>query len=43
MKTVRLTVAEALAKYLAAQKIVVDGKEEQLFGAAFAIFGHRII
>ncbi|CDU14004.1 3D-(3,5/4)-trihydroxycyclohexane-1,2-dione acylhydrolase (decyclizing) [Vibrio coralliirubri] len=40
MKTVRLTVAEALAKYLAAQKIVVDGKEEQLFGAAFAIFGH---
>ncbi|MGF1803145.1 3D-(3,5/4)-trihydroxycyclohexane-1,2-dione acylhydrolase (decyclizing) [Vibrio gigantis] len=40
MKTVRLTVAEALANYLAAQKIVVDGKEEQLFGAAFAIFGH---
>lgn len=40
MKTVRLTVAEALAKYLAAQKIVADGKEEQLFGAAFAIFGH---
>ncbi|MEZ9291489.1 3D-(3,5/4)-trihydroxycyclohexane-1,2-dione acylhydrolase (decyclizing) [Vibrio lentus] len=40
MKTVRLTVAEALAKYLAAQKIVVDGKEEQLFGVAFAIFGH---
>jgi 3D-(3,5/4)-trihydroxycyclohexane-1,2-dione acylhydrolase (decyclizing) len=40
MNTVRLTVAEALAKYLAAQKIEIDGKEEQLFGAAFAIFGH---
>ncbi|MCG7586724.1 3D-(3,5/4)-trihydroxycyclohexane-1,2-dione acylhydrolase (decyclizing) [Photobacterium sp. OFAV2-7] len=40
MKTVRLTVAEALAKYLAAQMIDIDGKKEQLFGAAFAIFGH---
>ncbi|PSW16232.1 3D-(3,5/4)-trihydroxycyclohexane-1,2-dione acylhydrolase (decyclizing) [Photobacterium rosenbergii] len=40
MKTVRLTVAEALAKYLAAQMIEIDGKKEQLFGAAFAIFGH---
>jgi 3D-(3,5/4)-trihydroxycyclohexane-1,2-dione acylhydrolase (decyclizing) len=40
MKTVRLTVAEAFANYLAAQKIEIDGKVEQLFGAAFAIFGH---
>jgi 3D-(3,5/4)-trihydroxycyclohexane-1,2-dione acylhydrolase (decyclizing) len=40
MNTVRLTIAEALAKYLAAQKIEIDGKEEQLFGVAFAIFGH---
>ncbi|MET2948854.1 3D-(3,5/4)-trihydroxycyclohexane-1,2-dione acylhydrolase (decyclizing) [Vibrio owensii] len=40
MKTVRLTVAEALAQYLAAQMIEIDGKKEQLFGAAFAIFGH---
>ncbi|WEM44209.1 3D-(3,5/4)-trihydroxycyclohexane-1,2-dione acylhydrolase (decyclizing) (plasmid) [Photobacterium sp. DA100] len=40
MNTVRLTVAEALAKYLAAQLIEIDGKKEQLFGAAFAIFGH---
>ncbi|MBV7299896.1 3D-(3,5/4)-trihydroxycyclohexane-1,2-dione acylhydrolase (decyclizing) [Enterovibrio paralichthyis] len=40
MKTVRLTVAEALAKYLAAQMIEIEGKKEQLFGAAFAIFGH---
>ncbi|PSU36359.1 3D-(3,5/4)-trihydroxycyclohexane-1,2-dione acylhydrolase (decyclizing) [Photobacterium lutimaris] len=40
MNTVRLTVAEALAKYLAAQMIEINGKKEQLFGAAFAIFGH---
>lgn len=40
METLRLTVAEALAKYLAAQKISIDGQVEQLFGAAFAIFGH---
>ena len=40
MNTVRLTVAEALAKYLAAQLIEIDGKKEQLFGTAFAIFGH---
>ncbi|CAH0537107.1 3D-(3,5/4)-trihydroxycyclohexane-1,2-dione acylhydrolase (decyclizing) [Vibrio marisflavi] len=40
MKTIRLTVAEALAKYLAAQKIEIDGRVEQLFGCAFAIFGH---
>jgi len=40
METVRLTVAEALVKYLAAQKIEVDGSVESLFGCAFAIFGH---
>ncbi len=40
MKTIRLTVAEALAKYLAAQMIEIDGHIEQLFGASFAIFGH---
>ncbi|MCL9780753.1 3D-(3,5/4)-trihydroxycyclohexane-1,2-dione acylhydrolase (decyclizing) [Vibrio sp. S4M6] len=40
MKTIRLTVAEALAKYLAAQMIKIDGQVEQLFGCAFAIFGH---
>ncbi|WP_299495563.1 3D-(3,5/4)-trihydroxycyclohexane-1,2-dione acylhydrolase (decyclizing) [uncultured Shewanella sp.] len=38
--TVRLTVAEALAKYLAAQKIQIEGETVPLFGAAFAIFGH---
>ena len=40
MKTIRLTAAEALARYLTAQKIEIDGKTEQLFGTCFAIFGH---
>ena len=40
MKTIRLTAAEALAKYLTAQKIEINGKLEQLFGTCFAIFGH---
>ena len=40
METVRLTVAEALVKYLAAQKIQTQESIEPLFGCAFAIFGH---
>ncbi|MFT2109566.1 3D-(3,5/4)-trihydroxycyclohexane-1,2-dione acylhydrolase (decyclizing) [Marinomonas sp. 2405UD68-3] len=40
MKTIRLTVAEALVKYLVAQKIEIDGQVEPLFGCSFAIFGH---
>ncbi|RVU84708.1 3D-(3,5/4)-trihydroxycyclohexane-1,2-dione acylhydrolase (decyclizing) [Leucothrix sargassi] len=40
MKTVRMTTAEALVRFLTAQKIVVDGEVESLFGCAFAIFGH---
>lgn len=39
-KTIRLTVAEALARYLRAQRIEIDGRDEPLFGCAFAIFGH---
>jgi 3D-(3,5/4)-trihydroxycyclohexane-1,2-dione acylhydrolase (decyclizing) len=37
---VRLTMAQALVKHLAAQKIVHDGCEQRLFGGVFAIFGH---
>jgi len=37
---IRLSVAQALIKYLCAQKIDIDGRREQLFGSAFAIFGH---
>ncbi len=40
MKTIRLTAAEALAKYLTVQKIEIDGQVEHLFGTCFAIFGH---
>jgi len=36
----RLTTAQALVKHLAAQKIVIDEREQPLFGGVFAIFGH---
>ena len=38
--TVTLTVADALARYLRAQRIEIDGRIEPLFGSVFAIFGH---
>lgn len=40
MKTVRLTMAQALVRYLTAQKTIVDRKEVPLFAGVFAIFGH---
>lgn len=40
MKTIRLTMAQALLRYLAAQRIRVDGREVPLFHGVFAIFGH---
>lgn len=40
MEKTRLTVSEAIANYLAAQKIDIDGQVETLFGCGFAIFGH---
>jgi 3D-(3,5/4)-trihydroxycyclohexane-1,2-dione acylhydrolase (decyclizing) len=40
MQTVRLTMAQALVKYLVAQRTVIDGREEPLFAGVFAIFGH---
>src|SRR5919205_1576782 len=38
--TVRLTAAQAMVRYLAALRTVVDGHEVSLFGGVFAIFGH---
>lgn len=38
--TVRLTVAQALVRYLSAQYIEQCGQEVPLFGGCFAIFGH---
>lgn len=40
MQTVRLTTAQALVRWLLAQRIEVDGKEVGIFGGVFAIFGH---
>jgi 3D-(3,5/4)-trihydroxycyclohexane-1,2-dione acylhydrolase (decyclizing) len=40
MKTVRLTAAEAIVRFLIAQRTVVDGEEAPLFPGVFAIFGH---
>jgi 3D-(3,5/4)-trihydroxycyclohexane-1,2-dione acylhydrolase (decyclizing) len=40
MDTTRLTVAQAIVKYLMAQRIVEDGREVPLFPGVFAIFGH---
>ncbi|WP_369070867.1 3D-(3,5/4)-trihydroxycyclohexane-1,2-dione acylhydrolase (decyclizing) [Burkholderia gladioli] len=41
--TVRLTAAQALVRYLAAQQVAAEdgsGRTEPLFGGVFAIFGH---
>jgi 3D-(3,5/4)-trihydroxycyclohexane-1,2-dione acylhydrolase (decyclizing) len=38
--TIRLTMAQALAKFLTKQKTVIDGKTVPIFGGVFAIFGH---
>src|ERR687891_1971493 len=40
METVRITVAQAIVKYLMAQRIDLDGEEAPLFPGVFAIFGH---
>jgi 3D-(3,5/4)-trihydroxycyclohexane-1,2-dione acylhydrolase (decyclizing) len=40
MKTVRLTTAQAIVRFLVAQRTVVDGVEAPLFPGVFAIFGH---
>src|SRR3954469_11508769 len=40
MQTVRLTMAQALVRYLMAQKTEIDGDVVPLFPGVFAIFGH---
>src|SRR5262245_14985988 len=40
MKTVRLTTAQAIVRYLMAQQTEIDGELRPLFAGAFAIFGH---
>ncbi len=40
MRTVRLTMAQALVRALAAQQTVFEGQETPLFAGCWAIFGH---
>ncbi|HEY4995500.1 MAG TPA: thiamine pyrophosphate-binding protein, partial [Aestuariivirga sp.] len=40
MSTIRLTMAQALVKFLVNQFTIIDGKREPLFPGAFGIFGH---
>lgn len=38
--TIRLTMAQAVARFLSAQRTVIDGQEVPIFGGVWAIFGH---
>ena len=40
MKTIRLTAAQAMVRFLAAQKVEIDDRKQRLFEGVFAIFGH---
>lgn len=40
MSTIRLTMAQAIARFLAAQKTEIDGQVLPLFAGVWAIFGH---
>lgn len=40
MSTIRITMAQALVKYLVNQFTIIDGKRQPLFPGAFGIFGH---
>ncbi|MDX8491076.1 3D-(3,5/4)-trihydroxycyclohexane-1,2-dione acylhydrolase (decyclizing) [Mesorhizobium sp. VK22B] len=39
-KTVRLTMAQALTRFLSRQMTEIDGKKKPIFGGVWAIFGH---
>ena len=40
MTTIRLTMAQALTRFLAAQTTIVDGEKTPIFAGVWAIFGH---
>jgi 3D-(3,5/4)-trihydroxycyclohexane-1,2-dione acylhydrolase (decyclizing) len=40
MNTIRLTMAQALVRFLMVQSSETDGREYPLFAGVFAIFGH---
>ena len=39
-KTIRLTTAQALVKFLSHQMTVIDGRKLPIFAGVWAIFGH---
>ena len=39
-KTIRLTMAQALTRFLARQMTEIDGEKLPIFGGVWAIFGH---
>ncbi len=39
-KTIRLTMAQALTRFMTRQTTVIDGKKVPIFGGVWAIFGH---
>ncbi len=40
MTTIRLTAAQAMVRFLSAQRVEIDGSKQRLFEGVFAIFGH---
>src|SRR6516164_9315550 len=40
MTTIRLTAAQAMVRFLSAQRVEIDGLKQRLFEGVFAIFGH---
>ena len=40
MKTIRLTTAQAIVRWLLAQRTRIDGEDVPIFAGVFAIFGH---
>src|SRR6516162_2086333 len=40
MTTIRLTAAQAMVRFLSAQRVEIDGAKQRLFEGVFAIFGH---
>ena len=40
MTTIRLTVAQAVTRYLTAQKVEIDGAKQPLLAGVWAIFAH---
>src|ERR1700735_3197452 len=40
MTTIRLTAAQAMVRFLTAQRAEIDGRKQRLFEGVFAIFGH---